>query len=141
MNLCLVNGQGHYLWSTVKTALYFHNQFWSAIYASTYMALYKIINELQEVEVKILDDCSYVSCCPQYCFSVAVCTYHTSMKLLKTVGTSKQQIATGKEWAVVKIFREAIKSKVSYLKRFEVTGQGKIKASQDFDRGHRSTYS
>ena len=44
---------------------------------------------------------------------------------------------------VVKTFKGAliIKSKIKHLKRLEVTGQGEILASQDFNCGHRSTYS
>ena len=37
-------------------------------------------------------------------------------------------------------FEGALNSEVSYSRRLEVTGQGEILASQDFDHGPRSTY-
>ena len=39
---------------------------------------------------------------------------------------------------MAKPFIEALKSKVNHLKRLEVTGQGKILPSEDFDQGPRS---
>ena len=55
--------------------------------------------------------------------------------------TKTRNPQTNKRWS--KLFKGAltIKSKVNHLKRLEVTGQGEILASQDFNCGCRLTYS
>ena len=45
-----------------------------------------------------------------------------------------------KEMEVIAFYRST-KLKVNHSKRLKVTGQGEILASQDFDCGHRLTYS